>query len=277
MKLTDKIGGMFIHDKFETEFRNILKNLHLHIISHEGKNSYEIANGTASFRFDTTKARSAYEKNPTDEKLAKVVRRLEKEVATKSRMISFTNGQEFLRLMLMRDKDVKRQMISADFVDGLKKVVVYTPDDETVFYLDETTLKRWAVPKEVVFSVADRNMCRLLEKAMVSEEELPGGHKALEIKTSATVFCSSLILCNDFRSAVSGRFGDRFLVAAPSRENLLVLKNITSDIIKGLGKVILSDYKKAKNPITTDVLLFTQQDIQIAGSFSAGYNKNMEE
>ena len=31
MKLTDKIGGMFIHDKFETEFRNILKNLHLHI------------------------------------------------------------------------------------------------------------------------------------------------------------------------------------------------------------------------------------------------------
>ena len=72
MKLTDKLGGMFIHDKFDTEFRNILKNLHLHIISHEGKNSYELANGTASFRFDTTKARAAYEKNPTDEKLEKI-------------------------------------------------------------------------------------------------------------------------------------------------------------------------------------------------------------
>lgn len=277
MKLTDKIGGMFVHDKFEAEFRNILKNLHLHIISHEEKNIYQLANGTASFRFDTTKARSAYEKNPTDEKLAKIVCRLEKEVATQSRMISFTNGQEFLRLMLMRDKDVKRHMISADFVDGLRKVVVYTPDDETIFYLDEATLKRWSVPKEVVFSVADRNMCRLLEKAKISEEELPGGHQALEIKTSAAVFCSSLILCNDFRPAVSGRFGESFLVAAPSRENLLVLKNITSDIVKGLGKVILSDYRKAKNPITTDVLLFTQHDTQIAGSFSSGHNKNTEE
>ncbi|MBQ7980120.1 MAG: hypothetical protein IJ305_00770 [Oscillospiraceae bacterium] len=243
MKLTDKLGGMFVHDKFETEFRNILKNLHLHIISHEGKNSYELANGTASFRFDTTKARTAYEKNLTDEKLEKIIRRLEKEVATKSRMISFTNGQEFLRLMLMREKDVKRQMISSDFVEGLKKVVVYTPDDETIFYLDEATLKRWSVPKEVVFSVADRNMCRLLSKAEISEEELPGGLKALEIKTDAEAFSSALMLCNDFHLAVKNNFGDKFLFVAPSRDNLLVLKNITRDVIKGLGTSILSEYR----------------------------------
>lgn len=277
MKLTDKIGGIFTHDKFETEFRNILKNLHLHIISHEKKNGYELANGTASFRFDTTKARAAYEKNPTDEKLEKIARRLEKEVATKSRMISFTNGQEFLRLMLMRDKDVKRHMISVDFVEGLKKVVVYTPDDETIFYLDEATLKRWSVPKEVVFSVADRNMCRLLSKAEINEEELPGGLKALEIRIPAAVFSSALILCNDFHSAVKDKFGEKFLVVAPSRENLLVLKNITSDIIKGLGTVILSEYRKAKNPLTTDVLLFTGQDVKIAGRFSIGHNDNRED
>lgn len=277
MKLTDKLGGMFIHDKFEAEFRNILKNLHLHIISHEGRNSYELANGTASFKFDTTRARTAYEKNPTDEKLAKISCRLEKEVATKSRMISFTNGQEFLRLMLMREKDVKRQMISEDFVEGLKKVVVYTPDDETIFYLDEATLKRWSVPKEVVFSVADRNMCRILARAEISEEELPGGLVALEIKTDAAVFSSALMLCNDFHPAVKKKFGEKFLVVAPSRENLLVLKNLTGDVIKGLGTVILSEYRKAKNPLTTDVLLFTQQDVKIAGRFSIGHNENRED
>ena len=277
MKLTDKLGGIFIHDKFETEFRNILKNLHLHIISREGRNIYELANGTASFRFDTTKPRAAYEKNPTDEKLEKIIRRLEKEVAAKSRMISFTNGQEFLRLMLMRDKDVKRQMISEDFVEGLKKVVVYTPDDETIFYLDEATLKRWSVPREVVFSVADRNMCRLLSKAEINEEELPGGLMALEIKIEAAVFGSSLMLCNDFHSAVKDKFGEKFLVVAPSRENLLVLKNLTNDVMKGLGTVVLSEYRKAKNPLTTDVLLFTRQDVRIAGRFSIGHNDNRED
>ncbi len=277
MKLTDKLGGMFIHDKFDTEFRNILKSLHLHIISHEGRNSFEIANGTASFKFDTTKARAAYEKNPTDEKLEKISRRLSKEVATKSRMISFTNGQEFLRLMPLRDRDVKRNMISDDFVEGLKKVVVYTPDDETIFYLDEATLKRWSVPKEVVFSVADRNMCRLLEKAQLNEEELPCGIKALEIKIRTEIFSSALMLCNDFHPAVKSKFGEKFLVVAPSRENLLVLKNLTSDAVKGLGTVILSEYRKTKNPLTTDVLLFTGQDIQIAGKFSIGHNDNRED
>ncbi len=277
MKLTDKIGGMFTHDKFEAEFRNILKNLHLHIISREGRNVYEIANGTASFRFDTTKARTSFEKNPTDEKLAKISRRLEKEVATKSRMISFTNGQEFLRLMLMREADVKRQMISADFVEGLKKVVVYTPDDETIFYLDEATLKRWSVPKEVVFSVADRNMCRLLSKAEINEEELAKGLIALEIKTTAEVFGSALMLCNDFHSTVRNKFGDKFLVVAPSRENLLVLKNLTNDVMKGLGTVVLSEYKKAKNPLTTDMLLFTQNEVTIAGHFSKGHNNKEDQ
>ncbi|MBQ5319698.1 MAG: hypothetical protein J6K17_11430 [Oscillospiraceae bacterium] len=277
MKLTDKLGGFFTHDKFEAEFRNILKNLHLHIISHESRNSYELANGTASFRFDTTKPRAAYEKNPTDEKLEKIVRRLEKEVATKSRMISFTNGQEFLRLMPMRDKDVRRNMISTDFVEGLKKVVVYTPDDETIFFLDEATLKRWSVPKEVVFSVADRNMCRLLSRAVISEEELPGGLMALEIKIEAETFSSALMLCNDFHSAVKKKFGEKFLVVAPSRENLLVLKNLTNDVIKGLGTVILSEYRKAQNPLTTDVLLFTGQDVQIAGRFSIGHTENRED
>lgn len=277
MKLSDKISGMLIHDKFETEFRNILKSLHLHIISHEGRNVYELANGTASFRFDAAKARSAYEKALTDEKMEKVIRRLEKEVATKSRMISFTNGQEFLRLMLMREKDVKRQMVSADFVEGLKKVVVYTPDNEMFFYLDEAILKRWSVPKEVVFSVADRNMCRILSKASINEEELPGGLKTLEIKTEAPVFSSALMLCNDFYSVVRNKFGDEFLVVAPSRENLLVLKNITSDSVKGLGKGILSEYRKAKNPVTTDVLLFTGQGIQIAGHFSVGHKENKED
>ena len=277
MTLTDKIGGIFVHDKFETEFRNILKNLHLHIISREGKNVYEIANGTASFRFDAAKARAAYEKNPTDEKLVRISRRLEKEVATKSRMISFTNGQEFLRLMPMRDKDVKRNMISADFVEGLKKVVVYTPDDETIFYLDEATLKRWSVPKEVVFSVADRNICRLLSKAEINEEELPGGITALEIKTGAETFGSALMLCNDFHPVVKNKFGEKFLVVAPSRENLLVLKNLTNDVMKGLGTVVLSEYRKAKNPLTTDVLLFTQQDVKVAGHFSMGHNDNRED
>lgn len=277
MKLAEKLGGIFCRDKFDAGFRNALKSRHFDVVSKKDDGVYEVSSGAAVFTVDVSEARAAYEKNRSDEELERLINRLEHDCLTKGRMVSFTNGQEFLRLLIMREKDVDGTMISADFVEGLKKVAVYTPDDEIIHFLDEDTLKRWGVPREVVFSVADRNMCRMLSKAEINEETLTGGIKALDFKISASAFCSSLIMCNDFRSAVYERLGAKFLVVAPSRENLLVLKNITNNILEGLGTVILSDYRKAKNPLTTDVLLFTPQDIQIAGRFSIGRGDEKED
>ncbi len=270
MKLAEKISGLFGKDKFEAGFKNALKRQNYHITEKESSAVYEISNGSAVFKIDVGEARRIYAETCSDEELDKLIKRLEMDFTTKGRMVSFTNGQEFLRLMLMREKDVDETMISADFAEGLKKVVVYSPDNEVIHHLDEATLKRWGVPREVAFSVADRNMCKILSGAEISEEILSGGIKTLDFKTSCPVFCSSLILCNDFRSAVYERLGAKFLVVAPSRESLLVLRNITNDILEGLGTVILDEYKKAENPLTTDVLLFTPREIQTAGRFSLG-------
>lgn len=274
MKLAEKFGGIFCRDKFEAEFRNALKRRQFNIVSKQDDGQYEVSNGTVMFTVDVSEARAAYEKSRSDEELDMLINRLEHDCLTKGRMVSFTNGQEFLRLLIMREKDVTPDMISADFVEGLKKVAVYTPDDEIIHFLDEDTLKKWGVPREVVFSVADRNMCRILSKAEINEETLCENIKALEFKISSPAFCSSLIMCNEFRSAVYEKLGSKFLVVAPSRENLLVLKDITNNILEGLGTVILNEYRKAKNPLTTDVLLFTSQEIQVAGRFSTGQGED---
>lgn len=273
MKLAEKISGLFCRDKFEAGFKNALKRQNYHITERESSTVYEISNGSAAFKIDVSEARQIYEETGSDEKLDMLIKRLEMDFTTKGRMVSFTNGQEFLRLMLMREMDTNETMISADFAEGLKKVVVYSPDNEVVHHLDEATLKRWGVPREVAFSVADRNMCKILSNTEISEEILNGGIKTLDFKNPYPVFCSSLMLCNDFRSAVYERLGAKFLVVAPSRESLLVLQNITNDILEGLGTVILEEYKKAKNPLTTDVLLFTPKEIQTAGRFSLGQEK----
>lgn len=277
MKLAEKFGGIFCRDKFEAEFKNALKRRQFNIVSKRDDGQYEVSNGTVMFTVDVSEARAAYEKNRSDEELDMLINRLEHDCLTKGRMVSFTNGQEFLRLLIMREKDVTPDMISADFVEGLKKVAVYTPDDEIIHFLDEDTLKKWGVPREVVFSVADRNMCRILSKAEINEETLCENIKALEFKISSPAFCSSLIMCNEFRSAVYEKLGSKFLVVAPSRENLLVLKDITNNILEGLGTVILNEYRKAKNPLTTDVLLFTSQEIQVAGRFSLGQGEDSRE
>ncbi len=270
MGLAEKISGLISRDKFENEFRNALKSQGLYISSKENDNVFNVSNGSVTFKINVSDPRRRFEHTGAAPDLDRFIRRLALDAIIKERMVSFTNGQEFLRLLIMREQDVTDEMISADFVDGLKKVVVYTPDDETIHFLDENALKRWGVPREVVFSVADRNLCRMLSRVEIGEENL-GDIKALDFKISSPAFCSSLILCNEFRSAVYEKLGAKFLVVAPSRESLLVLKNITNDILEGLGTVILNEYRKAKNPLTTDVLLFTPQGVQTAGRFSLGH------
>ena len=274
MKLAEKLGALFgknkFENKFENDFKNVLKRQDFYIAAKESDSVYEVSNGTDTFKIDIGEAKRLYEETHNEEILERLVSGLEQDLHTEGRMVSFTNGQEFLRLMIVRDQEITKDMIYADFVEGLKKVVVYTSNDESIHHLDENLLRRWGVPHEVVFSVADRNMCKMLSKAEIEEETLVGDIKALDFKIQYPAFCSSLILCNDFRSTVYERLGAKFLVVAPSRESLLVLKNITNNILEGLGTVILDEYRKAKNPLTTDVLLFTPQGIQVAGRFSLG-------
>ncbi len=184
-----------------------------------------------------------------------------------SRMVSFTNGQAFLRFVVMREKDVTEDMLYADFIPGLKKVIVYTADDCIIRRMTDSIFKRWGVPREVVFSVSDRNMCRLLNKAEIKETTLGDGIKAIEFELPSKSFSTAMMMCADFRKTVYKYMGAKFLVVAPSNENMLILENITNNILEGLGSVIVSEYKKAKSPLTTDVMLFTPNGIQIAGTF----------
>ena len=87
------------------------------------------------------------------------------------------------------------------------------------------------MPKEVLFSVADRNMCRLLMKADISESKLKEDVRALEFKLPNSELCVSLMMCNDFHRVVSDSFGPKFLVVAPSLDSILVLENNTNNIL----------------------------------------------
>lgn len=267
-ELFDKVSEIFCKDRFELEFKNAVKAQNFSISNKISDDVYELSNGSASFKVNIGSARAAYEKRHSEKALQHFLKRIEAECNAESRMVSFTNGQAFLRFIVMRESDITQQMISADFIGNLKKVMVYTPDDEIVRILHKNFIVKWAVPKEVMFSVADRNMAKLLAKAKVNQSEIFPGIKALEfVPAAADKLGAALMMCTDFRRVVSKYIGSRFLVIAPSCESTLVIENITRDMLGKLGKVIVSEYKGAANPLTSDVLLFTQDDILIAGTF----------
>lgn len=268
----ERIGDVLKKDKFGLEFKNLLKKHNLSVSEKLGER-YRLTNGISEFTVNTQKARSEYESAPSPELLASLMEKLEQEIDMEIRMVSFTNGQEFLRLAVMREKDIQAGMISTDFVGGLRKTIVYTADDMELRPLDEAVLKRWGMPREVLFSVADRNMCRLLAKTKVKKMSIAEGVNAMEFELPCKHLGVSFILCNDFRRIVYEYMGAKFLVCAPSCDSILILENITNNILEKLGKEIVREYRRSQKPLTTDVFLFTPEKIQIAGHFAVRNDK----
>lgn len=260
--LMDRLNDMLKKDKFGSEFKNAMKR-HNFIITDKIGDFYTIADG---FTVDISRERREYEAAP--EKLDEIIAKIERECDMEKRMATFNNGQEFLRLVVVREKDITSDMVTAEFVGGLYKTIVYTSDDMTLHRFDEKIAKRWGMPREVLFSVADRNMCRLLAKTKVKKTDLSEGVTAMEFDIPCRHLGVSFMLCNDFRRAVYEYMGAKFLVVAPSCESLIILENITNNILEKLGKEIVREYKKSASPLTTDVFLFTPDKIQIAGHFS---------
>ena len=209
-----------------------------------------------------------YIKKNSSEKTEQLILHIKSEIAMERRMVSFTNAQDFLRFIAVRKDQVDKHMIVSDFAGDICKVMVCTSDDITLHYLNESFLKKWAVPKEVLFSAADRNMCRLFAKAAMNPTQICEGVNAVEPEIACRRLNASMMMCNDFRRSVSKHLGNNFFVIAPSDDTLIAFESLNEKIIKSVGNAVMSKYKSASHPLTSDLLMFTKDDVKIAGSFS---------
>ena len=274
MSIFSRLDTFFSSDKFVKTLKNILKQEGYQIADKLDDARYRITNGNLTFEIDTAAAQKSDSDDKLECMLTDLIKTMEADCITEQRLVSFTNSQSSLRFIVMREEDITDNLVYTDFVSSLKKVIVYTPDDIIIHKLDKSYLKKWDVPKEVLISVADRNMCRLMTKAQIHETSLKDEVRVLELSLPSKELCVSLMMCNDFRRVISETFGPKFLVVAPSYESILILENVTNNILEGLGMVIITEYKKAKNPLTTDVILFDPNGINVAGRFSLSSETN---
>lgn len=263
---------MLYADRLTKELKNVLKRLGMKIVSRNG-DVFEITDNHFTFKADMSGYRD-FEDISADE-LEDIVVRLQKEAEAESRMVSFTNGQAFLRYILLPEEEVTEHMVSADFAAGLKKVVVCTVDDVHIKLFDEKYLLRWAVPKEVAVSAADKNMCRLMDSCEFVETGLRTDLKAVEIEPKYPVFTAAFIACNNFRAKMSKLLGEKYIVLAPSSSSVIALENLTKDVADEIGRAVVKEYRTAERPLTTAALVFDQSSISEAGKFtSKGTGRN---
>lgn len=267
--LSDLLIDKKTEEKFRRVFKVVLKRNRLSVIK-QNNDYYTVSNGTDSLDFDVSAAKYEFARSKAPEVCEKLCERMNYEFHILTRLVSFTNGQEFLRYTIMRSEELSDSMIYEDFIGNLKKVMCFTADNVKARLLDIGYMKKWDVPKEVLFSVADRNMCRLLGRTEFSESLLSEGGKikCLDMKAEGNDFTAALIMCADFKEFVSARLSPRFLVAAPSKDTVIVMSEVTNDVLERLGTAIVGEYRWASRPLTTDIFLYTSYSTEIAGHFA---------
>lgn len=255
------------NDKFTKALHEALKNKGYRTVRKITEDSCEITNGKHSFILNTSAARKDFRRTGNPMVISDLIKQCECDFITRSRMVSFTNGQVFLRLMVMKDADINPNFIYGDFAGNIKKVVGFTVDDSEVFPLDKSYLVRWDVPKEVLLSVADRNMCVILEKTRIDESVIGSSIKIAELKYGCDEIRGGLILCSEFKHRIAQILGDRFLLVAPSYDGILAMEYIDYKILEKLGRMIIKEYVTSSKPLMTEVLEYTPDKVTVIGKF----------
>ena len=89
---------MLYADRLTKELKNVLKRLGMKIVSRNG-DVFEITDNHVTFKADMSGYRDFEDISADD--IERIVVRLQKEAEAESRMVSFTNGQAFLRYILL--------------------------------------------------------------------------------------------------------------------------------------------------------------------------------
>ncbi len=230
------------------------------------ENEIEVLKEGISFCADVSAARDEYLKSRTLLQLDALMAKLGLEFAIKYKLTSFQTAQGALRHLLVREEDLEEGWIWGNFVGGIKKILAFA-DGENIYPLDVSHLKKWGVPKDVLFAVADKNMSEMLKKTSLHSCVVAGKVKAVDFSIQPLKLKASFMLCSNFQKLVSEKLGARFLVFAPSQEYMLAVEEIKNNIVESFGTAIVEQYLKSGNKLSTEVFLFSPSGISAAGRF----------
>ncbi len=255
--------------RFNKLLRTSLKKNRLVIDKQLSEDYYNISNGSGVLGFDTSILKYSYGKAKSQKVIDEFIEKVLLDFEILERMVSFTNGQEFLRFTIMQAIDIKEGMIYDNFIGDMKRVVCYTSNGKNARPIYEDCLVKWDVPREVVFSVADRNMCRMLKKASANKESFTLNYNhinSVEFNDENSEIISAFMVCSDFLDYATPILSSNFLAVSPSKDTLILLSDIDKRLHKEslvqLKDVVTKEYSWATYPLTTEILRYTIKGVE---------------
>lgn len=264
-----RVNMFFQQDKFPRVMKSTLKRHNMALGQQLSENVYEIKSGMVSFEIDVAEAQASYEETKSAELLEQLIDKLAIDFVTKYKLDSFKNAQSSIRLLLMRDEDIKPAYLAREFIENIKIVVAFASDSAGITPLDGSYARKWGIPVDVLFAVGDKNMCDILKKTEAVVSEISGRIRVMEFPSATEELRAAFVACSYFRRLANHKMGTKFLAVFPSSSTLLVIEDVMNNVIESFGTMIIKEYEASPNRLSTDVFLFTPNGIEIAGRFQS--------
>ncbi len=262
---------MFGQDKFLKLLKADLKTLGYSLVKKQDDDIYIIGDGEITLSCDLSDARYAFDKNGSTTRLKEFLANLKNNFSVKKKLVSFHKAKEHLRLMPLPVELAKEDAVIADFSEHIKSSVGYIDDDGRLVPLTNSLLKEWNIPDNVVFTMADRIISNELLNTKISVSKIAGDVKIIEFTPPTKGLTASLILCSGFFNRVSDFLGSRFFVIAPSYTSVVAIEYVGNDILEKIGEIIVNEYTWSDLPLSTEVILFDNNEISSVGRFSSTF------
>lgn len=254
-----------ISNRFNRLVRTELRRYGLEITSQ--RDDYCIVtDGESDLSFSMSEEKLAFARSRSEDEVRAFAERVRGDFAVDERMVSFTNGQNFLRLTAMHAGEIKRGMISADFEGGIKKVLCITSDDKHARIVYDDILADWDVPPDLLLSVADRNMARLLTPERIASGTLFGNIRYAEIRAQDEI-SPALMMCSGFYGYMAPLVGNRFLLIAPSKDTIIAVTEPASNVGKRFRDIVTEHNRWSSDPLTTNVYLYCPRGPEVITGF----------
>lgn len=256
------MSDIFGNDRFEKILKSALRGAGLRIENKDG-NVYSFSDGANVLSADISSLRDSFSESENHLLLSAFAVELSNKFELEKKLASFTAAQSMLRLLLVTDEEVYEDIISAPFAGKIKKAVGICDDGGELSLLEERFLRKWNVPRDVLFSVADRNMGRLLSKAKYNLVRITDSVDAIEFEAKGDPLAVSFVLCTDFRLLAEEKLGKNFLAAVPSTETMMAVPDIPPKLLSSLREAVFKDYSWADSPVTTDIIRFSSDKAEV--------------
>jgi hypothetical protein len=151
--------------------------------------------------------------------------------------------------------------------DEISKVYVVNYEDK-LSWITKDDIAKWGITEAELNSQAEKNADDLLEQATISFDTIENRKLGL-IETEEVTLKGALLFAPTMKEKVASDFGFPFYAVIPVRDFCYLFSVQDFDFFsERIGKVVVHEYQKSSYPITTEILKFTDNGVEVVGKYS---------